>query len=339
VVRAFVQHHPPVPWKAWYVTPAFRYERPQAGRYKQHHQLGVEVLGTDDPDVDVEVMALASDLYRWLGLRQVDLAVNSMGCTQCRQAYVDALVAYLDEHHRELCDEHRERYRANPLRVLDCKRPECRAVTEGAPRITDYLDEACASHLARVRAGLDALGIEHRLEPRLVRGLDYYTRTTFEFSATSLTSAQNAVGGGGRYDGLVEAVGGPPTPGIGFGIGIERLLLACDAEGVFPVDPRPPDAFVVDVTGGTAARDLCAQLRRAGLGAVRAYDGRSLKAQLKQADRSGARVALIVGPDELAADVVTARPLLQAGPQVSVPRSSVVEWLRGSVTQDTGDDR
>ena len=339
VVRAFVQHHPPVPWKAWYVTPAFRYERPQAGRYKQHHQLGVEVLGTDDPDVDVEVVALASDLYRWLGLCQVDLAVNSMGCTQCRQAYVDALVAYLDEHHGELCDEHRERYRANPLRVLDCKRPQCRAVTEDAPRITDYLDEACASHLARVRSGLEALGIEHRLEPRLVRGLDYYTRTTFEFSATSLSSAQNAVGGGGRYDGLVEAVGGPPTPGIGFGIGVERLLLACDAEGVFPVDPRPPDAFVVDVTGGAAARDLCAQLRRAGLGAVRAYDGRSLKAQLKQADRSGARVALIVGPEELAGDVVTARPLLRAGPQVSVPRSSVVEWLRGRATEDAGDDR
>jgi histidyl-tRNA synthetase len=339
VVRAFVQHHPPVPWKAWYVTPAFRYERPQAGRYKQHHQLGVEVLGTDDPDVDVEVVALASDLYRWLGLRQVDLAVNSMGCAQCRQAYVDALVAFLEERHQELCDEHRERYRASPLRVLDCKRPECRAVTEDAPRITDYLDEACASHLARVRAGLDALGIEHRLEPRLVRGLDYYTRTTFEFSATSLTSAQNAVGGGGRYDGLVEAIGGPPTPGIGFGIGIERLLLACDAEGVFPVDPRRPDAFVVDVTGGAAARDLCAQLRRAGLAAVRAYDERSLKSQLKQADRSGARVALIVGPEELAGDVVTARPLLQAGPQVSVPRSSVVEWLRGRTTEDTGDDR
>jgi histidyl-tRNA synthetase len=339
VVRAFVQHHPPVPWKAWYVTPAFRYERPQAGRYKQHHQLGVEVLGTDDPDVDVEVVALASDLYRWLGLRQVDLAVNSMGCAQCRQAYVDVLVAFLEERHQELCDEHRERYRASPLRVLDCKRPECRAVTEDAPRITDYLDEACASHLARVRAGLDALGIEHRLEPRLVRGLDYYTRTTFEFSATSLTSAQNAVGGGGRYDGLVEAIGGPPTPGIGFGIGIERLLLACDAEGVFPVDPRRPDAFVVDVTGGAAARDLCAQLRRAGLAAVRAYDERSLKSQLKQADRSGARVALIVGPEELAGDVVTARPLLQAGPQVSVPRSSVVEWLRGRTTEDTGDDR
>jgi histidyl-tRNA synthetase len=340
VVRAFVQHRPAVPWKAWYVTPAFRYERAQAGRYKQHHQLGVEVIGTDDPDVDVEVITLAADLYRWLGLRQVDLAVNSMGCGQCRAAYVAALLAYLEAHADELCDEHRERYRANPLRVLDCRRAECRAVTEGAPRITDYLDEACAAHLARVRVGLDELGIAYRLEPRLVRGLDYYTRTTFEFAATSLTSAQNAVGGGGRYDGLAEAIGGPPSPGIGFGIGIERLLLACDAEGVFPVDPPRPDAFVIDVTGGTEARALCAALRRAGLGAVRAYDGRSLKAQLKQADRSGARYALIVGPEELAGDVVTARPLRGDGKQVAVPRASVVEWLAAhATTKDTKDDQ
>ena len=339
VVRAFVQHHPPVPWKAWYVTPAFRYERPQAGRYKQHHQLGVEVLGTDDPDVDVEVITLAADFYSWLGMRRVDLAVNSMGCAQCRTAYVTVLLVYLEEHAGELCDEHRERYRANPLRVLDCKRPECRAVTEGAPAITDYLDEECAAHLARVRAGLEELGVAYELEPRLVRGLDYYTRTTFEFAATSLASAQNAVGGGGRYDGLAEAIGGPPNPGIGFGIGIERLLLACDAEGVFPVEPPFPDAFVVDVTGGAAARVLCAELRRAGLGAVRAYDGRSLKAQLKQADRSGAGHALIVGPEELAGDVVTARPLRHDGQQVVVPRASVVEWLRAhTTTKDTKDD-
>ena len=170
LVRAFVQHRPPVPWRAWYVTPAFRYERPQAGRYKQHHQLGVEVLGTDDPDVDVEVIALAAGLYAWLGLRQVDLAVNSMGCGPCRGAYVEVLRGYLEAHRAELCDEHRERYRVNPLRVLDCKRPQCRAVVEGAPRITDSLDEDCAAHLARVRRGLDALGIVHRLEPRLVRG-------------------------------------------------------------------------------------------------------------------------------------------------------------------------
>ncbi|HUY23632.1 MAG TPA: histidine--tRNA ligase [Acidimicrobiales bacterium] len=334
VVRAFVQHHPPVPWKAWYVTPAFRYERPQAGRYKQHHQLGVEVLGTDDADVDVEVIALAAGLYAWLGLERVDLAVNSMGCAECRPAYLDALRAYLDEHRDELCDEHRERYRVNPLRVLDCKRPACRAATESAPRITDYLDEACAAHLARVREGLGALGVAHRLEPRLVRGLDYYTRTTFEFSALALTSAQNAVGGGGRYDGLAEAIGGEPTPGIGFGIGIERLLMACDAEGVFPVAPPSPDAFVVDVTGGEVARDLTAELRAAGLAAVRAYDGRSLKSQLKQADRSGARYALIVGPDELERHVVTVRPLRAEGAQEPVGRDEVVAWLT-----DAGSER
>jgi histidyl-tRNA synthetase len=253
--------------------------------------------------------------------------------------YVAALLAYLEEHASELCDEHRERYRANPLRVLDCKRPQCRTVTEGAPRITDYLDEACAAHLARVRQGLDQLGVAYRLEPRLVRGLDYYTRTTFEFAATSLTSAQNAVGGGGRYDGLAEAIGGPPSPGIGFGIGIERLLLACDAEGVFAPEPPRPDAFVVDVTGGSAARALCAELRRAGLGAVRAYDGRSLKAQLKQADRSGARYALIVGAEELAGDIVTARPLRHEGPQVAVPRASVVDWLAARSTTETKEDQ
>jgi histidyl-tRNA synthetase len=339
VVRAFVQHHPPVPWKAWYVTPAFRYERPQAGRYKQHHQLGVEVLGTEDPDVDAEVIVLAADLYRWLGLTRVDLALNSMGCAECRPAYVAALVDYLGEHAAELCDEHRERFAVNPLRVLDCKRPECRAVTEGAPRLTDYLGEECAAHFARVREGLDEMGVTYRLEPRLVRGLDYYTRTTFEFAATSLSAAQNAIGGGGRYDGLAETIGGPPSPGIGFGIGIERLLLACDAEEVFPVDPPRPDAFVVDVTGGDAARTLCAELRRAGLGAVRAYDGRSLKAQLKQADRSGASYALIVGPEELTRGVVTARPLREDGPQVEVPRSTVVPWLVAHSTTDTKDDQ
>jgi len=329
VVRAFVQHRPPVPWRAWYVTPAFRYERPQAGRYKQHHQLGVEVLGTDDPDVDVEVIVLAADFYRWLGLRRVELAVNSMGCARCRPAYLAALGHYLEEHRQELCDEHRDRYTANPLRVLDCKRAPCRAATEHAPRITDFLDEACAAHLARVRGGLEALDVAYRMDPRLVRGLDYYTRTTFEFAATSLTAAQNAVGGGGRYDGLAEAIGGPPSPGIGFGIGIERLLLACDAEGVFPLDAPVPDVFVVDVTGGEAARDVTAELRRAGLGAVRAYDGRSLKAQLKAADRSGASVAVIVGPEELAAGTVTLRPMRGPGPQEAVPRAGLVERLTG----------
>jgi histidyl-tRNA synthetase len=333
VVRAFVQHHPAVPWKAWYVTPAFRYEQPQAGRYREHHQLGVEVLGTEDPDLDVEVIALAARFYAGLGLRRIDLAVNSMGCAEDRPRYVAALREFLAARAGQLCDEHRERFADNPLRVLDCKRPACRAVTENAPRLVDFLDEGCAAHLARVRAGLDALGIGHRLESRLVRGLDYYTRTTFEFAATALETAQNAVGGGGRYDGLAEAIGGDPTAGIGFGIGIERLLMACDAEGCFATDPPPADAFVIDLTGGSEARDLVDELRQAGVSALRAYDGRSLKAQLKQADRSGARVALIIGDEERANAVVTVRRLREADgektPQRTVARDEIVAQWEG----------
>jgi histidyl-tRNA synthetase len=331
VVRAFVQHHPTTPWKAWYATPAFRYERPQAGRYRQHHQVGVEALGTEDPDLDVEVIALAAGFYRDLGLTRIDLAVNSMGCAEDRPPYLAALRGFLAEHEDQLCDEHGTKWAANPLRVLDCKRPACREATETAPRLVDFLDESCAGHFARVRAGLDALGIAHRLEPRLVRGLDYYTRTTFEFAGLALDSAQNAVGGGGRYDGLAEAIGGPATPGIGFGIGIERLLLACDAEGCFPVAPPKPDAFVIDLTGGEEARDLVDELRGAGLVALRAYDGRSPKSQMKQADKSGARVAVIIGSEELSTGVVTLRPLRDAGDQKteqeSVPRKDIVARL------------
>jgi histidyl-tRNA synthetase len=327
VVRAFVQHHPPTPWKTWYVTPAFRYERPQAGRYRQHHQLGVEVLGTEDPDLDVEVIALAAGFYRDLGLTRVDLALNSMGCSDDRPVYVEALRRYLAGHAADLCDEHRERYVTNPLRVLDCKRPECRAVTDGAPRLIDFLDEACAAHFARVRSGLEAVDVTYRIEPRLVRGLDYYTRTTFEFAGLALDAAQNAVGGGGRYDGLTEAIGGPPTPGIGFGIGIERLLLACDAEGTFAVGAPAIDVFVMDMTGGEQARDLVDTLRRAGLTALRAYDGRSPKSQMRQADKSGARFAVIVGAEEVATGVVTLNHLRENGVQETVVREDIVSRL------------
>jgi histidyl-tRNA synthetase len=191
--------------------------------------------------------------------------------------------------------------------------------------MVDFLDEECAAHFARVRRGLDALGLEHRLEPRLVRGLDYYTRTTFEFAARALDAAQNAVGGGGRYDGLAEAIGGPPTPGIGFGIGIERLLLACDAEGAFPLDPPAPDVFVVDLTGGEVARDLAEELRRAGIATERAFDGRSAKAQFRLADRSGARLALVVGAEELAAGTVKVKALRGEGEELEVPRAAIVE--------------
>jgi histidyl-tRNA synthetase len=324
VVRAFVQHRPPLPFKAWYVTPAFRYERAAAGRYRQHHQVGVEALGTDDPDLDVEVVTLATSVTEILGLRHVELSLNSMGCGDCRPGYLALLLAHLDDHRDALCDEHRDRYRSNPLRVLDCKTPACRAATAQAPWLVDSLDEPCAVHFARVRAGLDAIGVAYRLEPRLVRGFDYYTRTTFELAAEALEAAQNAVGGGGRYNGLVEQLGGPPTPGIGFGMGIERLLLACDAEGVAG-DPTPaPEIFVVDLTGGEVARDLVAELRRAGLFAERAYDGRSMKAQLKLADRSGAALTAIVGADEVAAGEVTLRWMRGGSDQRRVARHGFV---------------
>jgi histidyl-tRNA synthetase len=332
VVRAYVQHRPPLPFKAWYVTPSFRYERPQAGRYRQHHQVGVEAIGPSDPDLDVEVVSLADGFFRALGLREFSLSLNSMGDDKCRPAYTAQLATVLAERRDELCEEHRARLESNPLRVLDCKRESCRAATAEVPRLVDHLCEECALHFARVQEGLRSLAISFTLDHRLVRGFDYYTRTTFEFAAVGLNAAQDAIGGGGRYDGLVEMLGGPPTPGIGFGIGIERTLLACDAEGVFPIDPTPLDVFVVDVVGGGSARDLCAELRRAGLRADRAFDGRSMRSQLRSADRSGALVALIVGPEELAAGTVGLRPLRSGSPsgQTAVPRDAVVAAVRAA---------
>ena len=325
VVRAYAQHRPTPPFKAWYTAPNFRYERPQAGRFRQHHQLGVEALGTDDADLDVEVVALAWTVCSALGLSRVTLLLNSLGDDVCRPAYLDELRAFLGA--AALCAEHAGTYEKNPLRVLDCKREDCRVATAGAPRLVDHLCEPCDSHFARVKAGLDSLAVAYTLQPRLVRGLDYYTRTTFELAAEALDSAQNAVGGGGRYDKLAEALGGPPTPGIGFGMGIERLLLACDAEEVFPGPASSVDVFVVDATDGSHALALTHELRAAGVSADRAFDGRSMKSQFKSADRSGARLALVVGDNEVAAATVTLRDL-RAGDQETVGRADVVEHVR-----------
>ncbi len=324
IVRAFVQHHPGVPWRVWYVTPAFRYEQAQAGRYRQHHQVGVEVLGTEDPDVDVEVISLAHDFYVALGLTRFTLRLNSLGDLECRPAYLEELRSYLASHETELCDEHATTWSRNPMRVFDCKRETCRAVADTAPRLAERLCAPCTAHLARVTAGLDAAGVAWALDGRLVRGLDYYTRTTFEFTGTALESASDAIGGGGRYDLLAEALGGPPTPGIGFGSGIERVLLACDAEGVLPAASRDPEVFVVDVTGGEVARDLVLALRRIGIRAARSYDARSMRAQLKQADRAGAPLALIIGPAELESLTVVVRDLA-SGVQSAEPIEALLE--------------
>jgi histidyl-tRNA synthetase len=336
VVRAFVQHHPVPPWKAWYAAPSFRHENPQHGRYRQHSQLGVEALGPADPDLDVEVVSLAHDFFAGLGLRDVELKLNSMGDAVCKPGYVELLGTFLAERADELLPAHRARHLENPLRALDCKADECQRATEDAPHFLDHLCEPCAAHFARVRAGLELLGVPYVIDHRLVRGFDYYTRTTFEFAARSLDAAQNGIGGGGRYDGLVEMLGGDPTPGIGFGIGVERVLLACDAEGVFPVAAPPLDAYVIDTAGGGSAVALTAELRRAGLRADRAFDKRSMRSQMKSADKSSALVALIVGPKELEADVVMLRPLRSDEEQRPVPRAAILDEVKAYLGRGAG---
>jgi histidyl-tRNA synthetase len=331
VVRAYVQHRPPVPWKVWYLAPHFRYERPQKGRYRQHWQLGAEVLGVDDPDVDVEVISLAHGFYRDLELTPVRLLLNSMGDAASRPAYVDALRTYLLDHAGTFGGDFRERVEQNPLRVLDVKNEEWQDVIERAPQLTEYLSDESAAHFERVQQGLDALGIPHELTPRLVRGFDYYTSTTFEFVTDALDAAQDAVGGGGRYDQLAETMGGVPTPGIGFGIGIERLLLALDAEehGEDPTARDRLDAFVVDGVGDGSATVLVAELREAGLRADRAYGGRSVKAQWKLADRSGARYGVMLGRREAEHDAVAVKDLRsETGEQRELPRRELAGWLQ-----------
>ena len=327
VCRAFVEHRPVTPWKVWYAGPNFRYEKPQQGRYRQFDQVGVEVLGIDDPQLDAEVIALAVDFYRRLGLRGIRLSLNSLGDSGDRDRYATALRAHFTSHLDAMSTESRATLERNPLRVLDSKRPEDAPLIAAAPRMADHLTDAAATHFAAVQSALRAAGVDFVIDDRLVRGLDYYRRTTFEFVATSLTAAHTAIGGGGRYDGLVADLGGPETPGIGFALGLDRTLLACDAEGVFAAPTSAVDAFIVDVTGGEQAAQLCTQLRAAGFGVDRAYDSRSMKSQMKVADRSGARVAIIIGEDEVAANTVTVRTM-ESGSQQLVSRGELVERLK-----------
>ena len=335
VCRAFAEHRPTPPWKIWYSGPQFRYERPQAGRYRQFDQVGVETLGTDDPHADVEVIGLGLRFYEALGMKQVRLLINSLGDATSRPAYDTALAAYLRSRRGELSEQSQITLERNPLRVLDSKREQDQPMIAEAPVMADFLSGESAEHFAAVRAGLDSLDAAYEVSPRLVRGLDYYTRTTFEFVADALDTAQNAVGGGGRYDGLVEELGGPPTPGIGFALGVDRILLACDAEGALAPAAAPVEVFVVDTAGGQSATVLCDRLRQAGLGVDRAFDSRSMKAQMKRADRSGATVAVIIGPDEQAESAVTVRDMRPGGGQRRVASDDVVSAVTGLLAEAT----
>ncbi|HJR25314.1 MAG TPA: histidine--tRNA ligase [Acidimicrobiales bacterium] len=318
VARAFVEHHPPTPWKVWYATPAFRYERPQAGRLRQHHQVGIEAIGSADPDLDVEVIAFGASFLRALGLERWRLVLNFMGTPTDRAAYAEVLQGWLRPRAGDLAPEDAEKVEGHPLRVLDSKRDATRAVLADAPRMADSLDDASIAHGERVQAGLRSLGLEFELDPTLVRGLDYYTHTLFEMQSDALGNAQSTLLGGGRYDGLIEQLGGAPTPGIGFGCGIERVLLTCDAEGVFAAEGRGVDCFVVDVTGAQVATVTAERLRARGVAVERGFDARSMKAQMRSASKSGARFALIIGEQEAADGTVTIRDL-QTGEEWQEP--------------------
>jgi histidyl-tRNA synthetase len=328
VVRAFVQHRPPTPWKVWYLAPNFRAEQPQAGRYRQHWQLGAEVIGIDDPNVDVEMIELLWGFCGDLGLGDVRLLVNSMGDAESRERYRDVLLDYWRVH-AEVIGGEMERAEANPLRILDSKRADWSDMLERAPQLGEYLSDASATHFARVQEGLQSLGIPFEIAPRLVRGFDYYTSTVFELASGALDAAQNAIGGGGRYDRLAQEMGGPPAPSIGFGSGIERLLLACDAEGVLPAGAARLDVFVVDPDGRGDTVRLLAELRESGLAADRSYGSRSLKKQMAAADKAGARWAVILGAREVERGMVAVRDLRSDEPaQTEVPRTEVAARLR-----------
>jgi histidyl-tRNA synthetase len=299
-VRAFVEHgvHVEGPQKWFYIGPMFRRERPQKGRYRQFHQIGCEAFGIAEPAIDAEQIAMLDDFLARLGVR-ARLKLNSVGDQACRPAYLADLKAYLEGHRAELCADCRERIDRNPLRVLDCKVESCQPVLEGAPRLLDRLCDACRTHLDGVRASLDALGVAYEMDARLVRGLDYYVRTAYEFTSDAL-GAQSAVAGGGRYDRLVETLGGPATPGIGFALGEERLALILEKLGR-PVPTRRPEVFfiAVDPEGAAEALRRAAELRKAGVAADLDPRGGKLKAQFKQAERVGARYAVVLGGNEV----------------------------------------
>jgi len=330
VMRAYLEHMTrlPQPVKVWYEVPMFRYSAVQKGRYREHYQFGVEAIGSDDPAVDAEQIGLQRRWYERVGVRGLQLLVNSIGDGKCRPAYLQLLVGYLDQHADELCDECRERRDVNPLRTFDCKEKGCRAVMAGAPKITDNLCEECAAHFADVRAHLDARGVAYAVDPGLVRGLDYYTRTAWEWQWTEL-GAQSALSGGGRYDGLAEQLGGRPTPGVGFGAGVERLVLTLEEMDAGPPVQRPLDALFAILADEARPRvyALMDDVRAAGVRCDAAYGGRRLKRALELADRRGVPTVVIVGDDEWAAGEATVRDMT-TGEQRRVALDRLAEELR-----------
>ena len=326
VVRAFLEHKlyaETLLNKLFYIGPMFRYDRPQAGRYRQFHQFGIEALGSKGPAIDAEVIILAVQFLEGLGLSELNLYLNSVGCPECRPVYRAALQEYLREKTQNLCSDCQSRFDRNPMRILDCKNPKCGEESHGAPHIVDCLCDDCSSHFSQLKSLLECAGIQFILNPRLVRGLDYYTKTAFEIQYAPLGS-QSAVCGGGRYDGLVAECGGQSTPSIGFAIGIERILLALEKQGLLPEVSNQIDVFVAPIgreVQGMAFKLLC-DLRRSGVTADMDFMDRNIKGQMKQANKYPARFVAIIGDDEAAQGKVMLKNM-QSGVQELIDINAV----------------
>jgi histidyl-tRNA synthetase len=330
VCRAYLEHgmqNLPQPVRLWYWMPNFRYDRPQAGRYREHHQFGIEAIGDDDPAIDAEIIEMLWRLYEELGLTGLTLHLNSIGDPVCRPAYLDALRTYYADKLDRVCPDCRARYERNPLRLLDCKEERCQPIIAGAPAFTDHLCDACAEHFARLKGYLEEVGIAYHLNPRLVRGLDYYTRTVFEVEPKE-AGGQSSLGGGGRYDGLIEQLGGKHTPGMGFGTGIERVVINLKRQVAQVPTQKRLDVYVAcqAAAARSLAFKLASELRRGGTSTVVGSGERSLKAQLRHAGHLEARYVAIIGERELADGTVTLKNLAD-GTQTVVPAGEVASHV------------
>lgn len=308
VVRSFIENNifnDPQPTKIYYITPCYRYERPQAGRLREFHQFGIEVFGSKDSYVDAEVINVGMTLLQSLGIKNLELRINSVGCPICRKEYNLKLKAYLEHKLQGLCKFCQDRYNTNPLRILDCKEEKCKTKLEDAPFMLDNLCDDCKNHFERLKKGLDIIGLDYIVDPKIVRGLDYYTKTAFEIISNDI-GAQGTVCGGGRYDGLIEQCGGPSTPGIGFGLGLERLLLILENQGIpFPEEEKP-ELFIAAIgeKADDKAMELLFELRRLSIKADKDYMDRSLKAQMKYADKLKVKSVIIIGDEEIEKNII-----------------------------------
>ncbi|MBQ4257471.1 MAG: histidine--tRNA ligase [Clostridia bacterium] len=321
-IRAVLEHalyNSALPVKISYITSCYRYEKPQAGRYREFHQFGVEMIGSNEPAADAEVICLADSIFRRLGIRNLSLEINSVGCPSCRKEYSNALKEYFRGHYDELCDTCRGRLDKNPMRILDCKSPICSAIAASAPKILDYLCTDCSTHFEGVKKYLDAQGIAYKVNPSIVRGLDYYTNTVFEFISNDL-GAQSTVCGGGRYNGLCEEMSGKSLPALGFGLGLERLLLILEAQEIELPGKRPPEIYIASIgeNAALAAFRLRNTLCECGVAAECDLSARGLKAQMKYADKLGAAFTLVLGDDEIAAGKGSVKNM-KTGEKTEVP--------------------